>query len=97
MERKGPDSDTWRAYRRAKLILLILFLGWIPVLRIANEIHTRFHLSLVVPIVTAIVWIVAICFEGWRIALWPCPNCGKSFRGLLPFLPKKCRNCRYPR
>lgn len=88
---------TWKSYRRTRLILLALFIGWIPIISIANHLQARFHLSLAFPVLIAIVWIAAIYVQGWRLASWPCPYCGKSFRGLLPFLPKRCRNCQRSR
>jgi hypothetical protein len=97
MKVKTSDSDPWQSYRRARLILLIMFLSWIPIMRVVNEFYTRFHLPLLVPIGTGIIWIVGTGVQGLRIASWPCPYCGKSFRGLLPFLPSRCRNCQHTR
>jgi hypothetical protein len=97
MNAKGPDSDTWQSYRRSRLVLLMMFLGWIPVMRVVNEVYTRFNLPLFVPVGAGIIWIIATGVQGLRIAAWPCPYCGKSFRGLLPFLPKKCWNCLHSR
>jgi hypothetical protein len=97
MKEKVPESNPWRSYRRAQLLLLTMFVGWIPVMRAVDALYTRFHLPLAIVILVGIVWVVATCIQGIRVALWPCPYCGKSFRGLLPFLPRKCRNCGRPR
>lgn len=83
----------WGSYRRNRLALFVLFLGWVPVGYILNLTQERLHLPLAVVEVPMFLWLAAIIIEGSRLAVWPCPNCGHSFRGLLPFLPKSCKNC----
>ena len=43
-----------------------------------------------------VLWVIASPVVMWRWAMWPCPRCGKLFRGHGPFwfvYPDRCRFC----
>src|SRR6266404_3819674 len=89
--------EHWQAYKRHRLALVLLFLTWIPAVRLGDVIQTHLHLGEVFGIAVPVVWIILIFLEGLRVASWPCPSCGKIFRGLSPILPRQCAHCHTPR
>jgi hypothetical protein len=97
MNDQNQDSHIWKSYRKNRLVLVLLFLGWIPALGVSNFLRARLHLPLLFPTVVGALWLVAVIVQGWRLRLWPCPSCGKSFRGWSPLLPKRCYYCGRPR
>ena len=92
----AKEPRRWKSYRRNRLFFILLILGWIPAVRILDLLHRQLGLPLQIAIVGAIAWIIAIVAQGWRLAIWPCPNCGRSIRGFMPFLPQRCRSCGFP-
>jgi heme A synthase len=97
MNEKNLPLEGWRVYRKLRLTVFMMVVGWIPVMWGTNWLQVRFHLPLGVVIGVAIVWIGTAFVQGLRLVSWPCPYCGKSFCGLLPFLPQKCRSCQHSR
>jgi hypothetical protein len=97
--RSNPDA--WRSYKHNRIVLLVLVLGWIPALSILDSAREYLTLSIALEKhlmdLLMYLWLAALIIEGYRLAVWPCPNCGRSFRGLLPFLPKQCRYCSHRR
>jgi hypothetical protein len=87
------STDRWRSYKVNRIILLALVLGWVPVASTLEFSQAPEEVDKVL----MFVWSVALIFETYQLAVWPCPNCGRSFRGPLPFLPKQCRYCDYKR
>jgi hypothetical protein len=99
LELNTPEKDSrdWRAYKQHRILLIGLILAWIPVVRIAGVLQDYLHLPIFVEQAVTILWFFMIVIAGSRFALWPCPSCGKSFRGFSPFLPKRCWHCHIPR
>jgi hypothetical protein len=77
----GPGShlQSWQRYKRHRLFLIFLLLCWIPIIRIASLLQTHLHLPSLFAVVFAILWLALIFVEGWHVALWPCPTCGRCF------------------
>ena len=94
---KKTDSQTWSSYRKARLIALLLFFSSVPIAAVADFLQSRFRLPVFLPALVVAVLFAVIIVQSWRLALWPCPSCGKSFRGWSPFLPKRCWYCGYTR
>jgi len=99
--RSGSNADVWRSYKQNRIVLLLLVLGWIPAASTLDSSHEYLNLPIAAERdlfnLLMYPWLAALIIEGYRLAVWPCPNCGRSFRGLLPFLPKQCRYCNYRR
>lgn len=84
-------DGAWRVYRRSRLFYFALLLGGVPWFFLIGSL-TRFHFfSPGIETGLIIFWILIIFYQGWRLALWPCPRCGKAFRGSALFT----RTCRY--
>ena len=88
-----PLYESWKSYRKHRFILICLLLGWIPIGLLANGLLAHFHLPWFFSTAVSFVWLLLILAESGRVTLWPCPACGKRFRGYLPFLPKQCVHC----
>jgi hypothetical protein len=93
----GPTARHSRSYRQHRMAIVVLVLGWIPAASLVDLLQRRLHLPIAVEYIMIALWWGAISILGCRMALWACPNCGRAFRGMLPFLPKRCRHCGHPR
>lgn len=90
-------TSGWSSYKRTRVILLLLVIGWIPFGLSVIWLQTRVDFPALVSWTLIAVWVLFVLIQGTRLAIWPCPNCGKFFRGPLPFLPKQCWYCKHPR
>jgi hypothetical protein len=86
-------SIDWNPYKRHRILLLCLVVFFIPLARLVGYLEVRLNLPSAVMAVFVVAWILFICWAGGRFALWPCKNCGKSFRGMSPLLPEHCAHC----
>jgi hypothetical protein len=93
-------ASAWRRYKVLRLLLCFLGIGWLPfafgIITLTDHWNsnsiTDFHVM--VAWFLLFLWIIAACVVGTMSALWPCPRCGKLFRGWFrPFLPKRCVHC----
>lgn len=93
------QSDKWKEFRNRTLafVVTIVFIAAIGLMFFMGSFLVRYSppLSIVVPLVLVI--IVAGGIVTWRYLHWSCPNCGKSFagvlRGRMKFLPLNCVHC----
>lgn len=90
-------ASKWHSYKRNRLFFFFLFLAWIPFVRGVSYFVETLHVSVIIGDIFGIAWIVVMFIQGSRLALWPCPRCGKSFRGWFPYLRKRCSHCNLPR
>ena len=98
MDTSGAYSQHWPAYTRHRLLSVCLLVGWIPATRLTDMLLAHFHLPSFLLWIFLIVWILLTFIEVGRLALWPCPSCGKPFRGIFGlFLPKRRQHCQTPR
>jgi len=84
----------WTSYKRHRILMLCLIVFFIPLGWLLSYLQARLNLPSVLRSVFVVGWILFIFWAGGRFALWPCKNCGKSFRGMFPFLPKHCAHCK---
>ena len=77
-------SIDWKSYKRHRGLLLCLFVFFIPLTRLVGFFQVHLNLPSAATAVFSVAWILFIFWAGGRFALWPCRNCGKSFRGLSP-------------
>ena len=82
----------WSRYRRDRLVMAFLVIGWIPIGLAVSTIAESQRWTFL-PFVFFPAWIGIAVFYGARLAVWPCPRCGKAFRGYMPLLPRRCRYC----
>ena len=100
-----PRADcaaAWEGHRRMKLLVLVMFAGWIPFGLTAMLLFHGLHLD------SASDWIFPVVFVPYMLALlivanvaahFRCPQCGSRFYAWGPFgmghngFARKCRNC----
>ena len=63
--------------------MLCLFVLFIPLTRLVDFLRMHLNLPSGLTAFFVVGWILFIFWAGGRFALWPCKNCGKSFRGLF--------------
>lgn len=97
-------AAAWKRYKVLRLLFFVLGVGWLPfVLGIVMFTdHWSLNSATDYPAMVAwflvLLWVIAACVVGAMRILWPCPRCGKLFRGFFrPFLPKRCVHCGLPR
>ena len=82
------------SYKRHRILMLCLIVFFIPVVVLLSYLQARLNLPSALRSVFVVGWIVFMFWAGARFSLWPCKNCGKSFRGMSPVLPKGCAHCK---
>jgi hypothetical protein len=94
-------SDAWRDLRRRRLVLLLVWLAYIPVelaaLRISTLAGVKFNY--IGPSI-AVLWMVLLGIAGLRVATFPCPHCGEWFFAKWWFhnpFARKCVHCGLPK
>jgi hypothetical protein len=98
--------SSWEGYRNLRtnarrwwVAFGIASLG-IVVVGIVNNFSSQ-NLQIVFPVFgfAFIACWAGIGFTQFKLARWPCPRCGNSFRGFwgTPFMPGKCCYCGLPR
>jgi hypothetical protein len=94
-EDKLPSSysDAWSKYRRNRSIALSLFLGWVPIMGCFTLLAGHHTIAIAAETAVAIAWIAFLFYFSLRWAFWPCPRCGKLFRGKSRTLPRQCQHC----
>ncbi len=95
---KGSYAKSWRQYRRVRFVAVLLFLGFLPIMILGISLDHVFETPFFSYSVAA-GWLVAALVSVWMWAYWPCPRCGRGFKGwsLSRLLPKRCAHCSLPR
>jgi hypothetical protein len=82
----------WNEYRRIKLRLLVLLIGWVP-FGVLCGAGLPFIFGTYVPsYALAAAYMLFTAYSFLKYELYPCPNCGSSLRGRQLF-QKVCSNC----
>jgi hypothetical protein len=101
-------QSSWQEYRclrknaRYSLIAVGISFVALMVVMATAESHFSGTAQTALSVGFLIAW-VALMFIGgyhdWRLRRWPCPRCGRAFRGFwaLPWMPKRCVYCGLPR
>jgi len=74
-------QQAWKLYKRLKLQLLLMFLGIIPVGRAVDIASLKILHSEIPYAVLMLIYFIILFATGCRVAMWPCPKCGKPFLG----------------
>src|SRR5580704_10880709 len=85
---------SWRDLRTRTLIVVILFLGFVPGMGLIFYILSTVHV--VDPLWIAGVWAAAFLGSVLHRATFPCPRCGKFFFIWFGFgnpLARQCMHC----
>lgn len=93
----GRYAASWKRYKKLRQLRLLFGLGWLAVVAGVVFLGQRWHLAAVFGYFVIFVWLLATSVVGTMLVTWPCPRCGKSFRGFRPYLPKACSHCGLPR
>ena len=99
--KKSRDTlITWDDYRMRRILVWVLFLGYLPVVVLVGSILNAITASDRPILIVAMVWMIAFAFAGYRLNRFPCPQCGKPFfyRRLVghPF-SGCCLHCSWPK
>lgn len=91
----GSYSAAWRQYRTRRRLAILSGISFLLVPPLVGRIMGSGRPSEGIVGFLILGLLVLTIIQGWRVALWPCPKCGKAFRGTAPF-PKCCRHCGLP-
>ncbi|HKN62366.1 MAG TPA: hypothetical protein VJW93_14390 [Candidatus Acidoferrales bacterium] len=101
-------QSSWQQYRRlrknARYSLIAFGISFVA-LGVAMRTAER-HLSETTQAALSIGFLIALValmiiggYHDWKLRRWPCPRCGRAFRGFwaVPWMPKRCVYCGLPR
>ncbi len=75
------EISSWGEYRRVKLRLLVLLFGWLPFGLILGTVLPAVLGSYTPSYVLAIGYALVWAYTLFQYLLYPCPVCGRSYRG----------------
>jgi hypothetical protein len=101
-------QTSWQEYRRlrknAKYSLIALGISFVALVVVVGtaEHYLPGAAQAALSIGFLIAWVALMIIGGyhdWKLRRWPCPRCGRAFRGFwaLPWMPKRCVYCGLPR
>jgi hypothetical protein len=94
-------EEDWREYKRIRNTFLILLVTYVPVCFGVGAISMKLRNTFTPGFVAAGIWMVLLVFNGVRLNIWRCPNCGRWFSGTwwynLGFLARRCVHCGLPK
>ena len=77
-------SGAWAEYRRRRLFSILSVLCFLVVPALVGRIMGSNRVSEYAVGILILVLFVVLLVEAVRLAFWPCPRCGKAFRGTAP-------------
>jgi hypothetical protein len=86
-----PESYSlaWREYRKRQILAASVMAAFIVVPLVAGSMTGEGYWRDRIIGLLFIVLMFAVVVFGLRLAVWPCPRCGKPFRGFSD----RCRHC----
>jgi hypothetical protein len=82
----------WQGYRKAKLRLIVLLVGWIPFGIFVGALLPIILHTYTASYVLAVAYMLLVGWSWLEYGFYPCPECGISYRG--PQLYRKtCPKC----
>jgi hypothetical protein len=107
MQDSSAYQSSWLEYRRLRWVYKKSWLGFaaafsllVLVSFMGEKLPPTAQVALSIMCLAAVFCSIAvISFNQWKWFTWPCPRCGRSFRGLWNriWLPKTCAYCGLPR
>ena len=89
--------QSWLRYKRLRNLFIIMLLGFLPFVRIADTLSQRLFHSAILSVPLVLIYFVILYAAGFRLAVWRCPRCGKWFAATwwynLGFLARRCVHC----
>jgi len=76
---RGAHDLAWRDYRRRRNVLLALYIGMLPGVIIIDQLTSRWGRSDTAFYLGVAVLFALFAVAHLRLALFPCPNCGRAF------------------
>src|SRR5260370_14676215 len=95
MTEARSHNASWRKFRIVRITFFVLVLGWLPYGRLISSLRAH-HWPAAIGFVLVIGYVLTLVSLGCCYAVWPCPRCGRAFRGLRPYTVKYCYYCRIP-
>jgi uncharacterized membrane protein YfcA len=89
------ETFMWKKYRSIKLRLLVLLFGWIPFGLILGAALPAMFGSYVPSYALGLAYLLVLAYTFLQYALYPCPNCGASYRAKQLFR-QECPRCAVP-
>jgi hypothetical protein len=98
----NPDpsyATAWQDCRRRRFIFVAFIVGFLPFGALVLSSEHWLPWGDYVAFASFICYALAITIASWRYHFWPCPRCGKSFRGMRPtiWMGKSCYYCKLPK
>lgn len=87
----------WKELRRVQSIFFMLCLLFAPGVFVLGIAFDKLFAASTPTFLVAVAWMVLIGFFGFRLALWPCPRCGRPFMLRWGLFAKRCPNCKLPK
>ena len=85
----------WRTYRSLRLQMLLVPVAFVAAFVVIRMLSYFVHVpsvAFLVFIVLMVAWPITL----WRFGFFPCPRCGRSFRGFMfsfSWLRRRCAHC----
>ena len=97
MQLKNMEIENlmWGEYRRIKLRLIVMVLGWMPFGMLLMSTVPKIFSTYVPCYVLALAYVVVMAYTMLMYMGYPCPNCGTSFRGRQLYR-RICPQCSTP-
>lgn len=93
MNQKMSYSRAWRNYRVLRNAYFAIVLGLVPFEGLLNWIVSKLRMSSLVSLVLGLGYFAVLILVGYSLVLWPCPRCGRRFRGWRVWLGSSCYYC----
>lgn len=74
-----PVVDAWSAYRKKRWVVVLVFLGFLPIGFPLAVALSRLSGSGSAFYMVAFGWALALVVVYVRLAFFPCPRCGKAY------------------
>jgi hypothetical protein len=79
--RRNDYHEQWRRYRKLRTLLVLSFIGHLPVVSVLTLLETKMFGAFAPSCVFAVGSMLMFAVVGTRLATWPCPRRGKWFSG----------------
>jgi hypothetical protein len=95
MKNMENEILVWSEYRRIKLRLLIMVIGWLPFMILVVVAVPNIFGTYTPSFALALTYMVAMAYTLLMYLGYSCPNCGTSYKGRQLF-HQTCHKCGLP-
>lgn len=89
--------SAWKGLRVRKFWLISLVVLWIPFGLSVSKLGALFPRLGNAGFLLVLGYVLLTVYIGLLYATWPCPRCGKLFRGFRPWVGNSCYYCKLPK